>query len=130
MYVHIYLVIYISRNDEIRVVDLQMVRRARPTIDLAYFFASSLSPEFRENHLQELLKYYHLSLTKCLVNLGYDEDLYTFDSFKGNFEECYIYGVGYGTIHAQVWNVTAIHAFRVGGMVRGRRIGAYPHVVI
>ena len=90
------------RGDEVRVVDWQLFRYARPTTDLAYFFGSSLTPDFRAKHVDRLLKYYHLNLSKCLISLGYTEDTYPFNALMRDFEECYIYGIGMSVMHSTV----------------------------
>ncbi len=92
---------HLSPDGDVRVVDWQLVRIARPVLDLAYFFGSSLSLDFRREHVDDLLKYYHLALTKCLDKLGHAFD-YTFDAFEQEFRACFIYGTDLAMLHSQV----------------------------
>ena len=87
---------------DIKVVDLQLSRRARPSIDLAYCFASSLTPEMREKHTDELLEFYHKELVKFLLKLGYTEDLYPFKQLKEDYVECFTFAFVLAVMHAQV----------------------------
>ena len=81
--------------------DFQLCRRARPAIDLVYCLGSSTSPETREEHLEELLQFYHDKLTEILDKYGY-KDCYSLSDFKKDFHDCYIFGFVLGTSHAQV----------------------------
>ncbi len=92
-----------SADGDIRILDFQLVRRARPTVDLAYFLASSLIPETRRRHLDNLLSDYYRTLADSLNSLGYDAgELYPYTSLKTDFKECYIFGIVSGLMHAQV----------------------------
>jgi hypothetical protein len=82
--------------------DLQMVRRANPTVDLCYFFGSSTSPEIREKHLEEMLTFYWKRLDMLLVTLGYPSNLYTYKSLKKDFKRTFLFGVMLGSMHAMV----------------------------
>jgi hypothetical protein len=79
-----------------------MVNRGRPAADCSFFLGSSVAPELRKEHLQDLLKFYHLNLTKGLIKFGYKEDMYTIGDFKKDFEECFVFGLGFGVVLAQV----------------------------
>ena len=95
-------------------IDLQMSKVAQPTIDLAYFFGASLTPEQRSdertstnnwiyqsililrysdtrrhNHLDELLCFYHSVLSAKLTDLGHDpEHLLSLGQLKRDYQEC------------------------------------------
>ena len=77
-----------GKTTEVRTIDLQLSRVARPSVDLAYFFGSSLSPKTREESKEKLMRRYHDIFTEKLVGLGYAEDLYTLDDLKADYEEC------------------------------------------
>ena len=83
-------------------VDLQLVRRARPSIDLVYLLGTSTGPEFREKHLEEILSFYHSTLIAGLTKFGYSSDLYTYQQLKKDFDECFIFGFVMGTMNAMV----------------------------
>ena len=79
-----------------------MCRYAKPTVDLVYFFGSSTDPEFREKHLEDLLKFYHDTLMRFLKSYGYDDSIYTYSDFKTDFIDCFPYGYSMGLLHAMV----------------------------
>lgn len=86
--------------------DLQLMKYSRPTVDLAYFFGSSTYPSFRQMHLEELLKIYHQTLTQELTTFGYSpqSDLvqYTFEDLKDDFEDTWGFGFALACLHIQI----------------------------
>lgn len=85
-------------------IDLQLVRRARPAVDLVYLLGSSTTPEFREGHMEEVLTFYHETLTGLLGKFGYSPELYTYAQLKKDFDECFIFGFVMSTMHSMVTN--------------------------
>ena len=86
-----------------KMLDFQVVRRARPAIDLAYFFCSSTTTEFRKRHLDELLRFYYDLLNAELTRLGHDaESVFPFSRLISDFDECFIFGYGKGQMHAML----------------------------
>ena len=83
-------------------VDLQVVRRARPSIDLVYMLGSCTTAEFRKHHLPELLEFYHQMFVDTLKKLGYSESLYTLDQLTKDFDECYVHGFVVSILQAMV----------------------------
>ena len=86
----------------VKFVDLQFVKRSRPTIDLNYFFCSSTTSQFREKHFQNLLTHYHNILTSELKQMGYPEDLYPMAQLVDDYNDCFCFGFIAGFFHAQV----------------------------
>lgn len=83
--------------------DLQLMRVARPAVDLSYLFGSSTSPEFRKEHLADFLQFYHTALASHLGDLGHRvDDLLTLDQLKRDFDECFVFGFVVGILHSQV----------------------------
>ena len=93
------------RDGDIRLVDLQMVRRGNPAVDLAYFFGTSTSPEMRKDHLDPLLRFYYDKLDSNLALLGYPRKLYPFDVFLRDFKHSYFFGIILGSLHGMVTNI-------------------------
>ena len=91
-----------GKTTEVRTIDLQLSRVARPSVDLAYFFGSSLSPKTREESKEKLMRRYHDIFTEKLVGLGYAEDLYTLDDLKADYEECLPFQYTMSVMHAMV----------------------------
>ena len=60
-----------SEIDDIRIVDWQLAYVGNPTSDLSNFIFTSTTPEFRKNHLDHLLAYYHQELIYNLELLGH-----------------------------------------------------------
>ena len=86
----------------IKCLDLQYVRRARPTVDLVYLFGTSTSPEFREEKLEEMLRFYHESLVKHLERLGYPRDTYAYDNLLEDYRDSFAFGFVVAQFHSQV----------------------------
>ncbi len=85
-----------------KVLDLQMVRYSRLSLDLAYFFCSSTDFDLREKNLGELLRHYHSALTGYLKKFGYPSSLYPYDKFQSEFDDCFTFGFITGTFISQV----------------------------
>ena len=90
------------RGDEVKFVDLQFVKVSRPTIDLNYFFCSSTTSHFREEHFNDLLKIYHDVLIAELKGLGYSDDVYTMSQLVEDYNDCFAFGLIVGMFHGQV----------------------------
>ena len=86
---------------EMQLIDLQLSRRARPAVDLAYFFGSSTKPWWRKEHMEDMLRYYHDRLMDQLKYHGYnDESLYPFERLKADMKECFPFGFSLALMHA------------------------------
>lgn len=100
--------IYLYRNNEqgesvdIRMVDWQLSRRANPGSDLAYFFGSSTNPDFRDEHLEDLLRFYQEILSERLVDLGHDRNRYTFDMVMADYKANLPFGFCISRMHFMV----------------------------
>lgn len=77
------------------------MKYARPTVDLAYFFGSSTYFKFREEHLQDLLQFYHQKLTAELAVLGY-KDIYSLEELIADFDDTWVFGFSVSCLHIQV----------------------------
>ena len=86
---------------DITIIDLQLMKYTRPTVDLAYFFGSSTDASFRKKHLPSLLKTYHETLTSELKTLGY-ENLYSFQDLLEDFDDTWGFGFVMSCLHVQV----------------------------
>ena len=85
------------------VIDLQMARYARTAVDLSYLLNSSLTPEFRKDHLDDLLKMYHSLVMEHLEKCGVDtKGLFSLDDLKRDYVDCGIFGFLLGSSHCQV----------------------------
>jgi hypothetical protein len=56
----------------------------------------------RVKHLDEMLDHYHGRLICYLDNLGYPESVIPMESFKKDFDDCFVFGYITGTFIAQV----------------------------
>ncbi len=83
-------------------IDLQLAKYAKPAVDLVYFFGSSTSYKFRENHLDSLLRLYHSTLHKELKEFGYTTELYTFQQLLDDFQDCWPFGFTLSCAHIAV----------------------------
>jgi hypothetical protein len=91
-----------GKLETMKMVDYQLMRYGCIVHDLVYFLYSSTSPEMRKEHLRELQEYYHSHLVLYLTKLGYSESVYSFESFKKDFDDCYAFGYITGTFIAQI----------------------------
>ena len=74
-------------------VDLQICRRARPSLDVACLLVTTTNEDFRANNLEEALKFYHSRLGHYLSKCGHDVNgLYPFEQLKKEFDECFVFG--------------------------------------
>ena len=92
-----------GKCEEVTLLDLQLMKYGRPTLDLAYFFGSSTTVEFRKEHLETLLEEYHKKLSEELKVFGY-ENIYSFDDLLSDFQETWGFGFMIGQFHAHVRN--------------------------
>ena len=88
-------------------VDLQGPALCRPTSDLAYLIYLNTTPELRKSKLQDILQKYYETLTENLEHYGY-KDVYTFEKFKKDFEECFCVGLMMGLINVQVITILSV----------------------
>ena len=64
-----------------------------PALDLHYFFVTSLSPEVRENHLDELLQCYYSKLVEIAKQFNLPSDIVpSMDDFLVDFNNMAFYG--------------------------------------
>ena len=59
-------------------VDISIMKWTSPCCDLAYFLYTSVTPQLRRTHLEDLLGHYHDSLMKWLFKLGEDPTIYPY----------------------------------------------------
>ncbi len=57
---------------DLKIIDLQLLRLSRPTLDLANFYANSTMPKFRQKHEKEWNDLFYQELSSTLTKLGYD----------------------------------------------------------
>ena len=90
-----------GKATDVTLLDLQLMKYSRPTVDLAYFFGSSTYPSFRQMHLEELLKIYHQTLTQELTTFGYSVS-YSLEDLKDDFEDTWGFGFALACLHIQI----------------------------
>ena len=83
-----------GRLKDVKILDLQMMRRTRPTVDLVYFLHMSTDAQFRKENFASLIEFYHAKLTEGLAELGYDEAnaLYPLETMLADVEDCFLFG--------------------------------------
>lgn len=96
VWVNNFMVKYDEDNNpiDILMIDFQTCFWASPTIDLQYFFVSSLQDDIKVDHFDELIKYYHTELVNNLKMLNYEKPVPTLKELhedlleKGFFGAC------------------------------------------
>lgn len=76
-----------NHPDKMMLVDFQFCCWTSPTIDLHYFFNTSLKEDLRIYHQDELIKCYHDNLVKTLNTLGFQGYIPTLQGFHIEFIE-------------------------------------------
>ena len=90
-----------GKSTDVTLLDLQLMKYSRPSVDLAYFFGSSTYPSFRQMHLEELLKIYHQTLRQELSTFGNSLN-YTLEDLKADFEDTWGFGFALACLHIQI----------------------------
>ena len=83
-------------------IDMQIMRVANPSIDLAFLLYSSSNNDARKDHVKAWLQVYHETLTEDLAALGYPESVYPFDDLEKDIEHARLFGIIMGLMHCQV----------------------------
>ena len=80
------------------------MRYTRPALDVVYFMTSSTSPAFRKTFLNSMLQLYHQQFVSELKSLGdNDEEVYSFNQFLEDYNDCFPWGLVLGLLHAQLF---------------------------
>ena len=83
-------------------IDMQIIRVANPSIDLAYLLYSSTNNDARKERLNAWLQVYHETLMENLKDYGYAESVYPFGELEKDIEHARLFGVFMGLMHCQV----------------------------
>lgn len=81
-----------GQPDRMMLVDFQFCCWASPTVDLHYFFNTSVRPELRLHHQSELVHHYHEALADTLVRLKFRGAIPTLRSIQSDFRQTAFYG--------------------------------------
>ena len=77
---------------DLRIIDLQLLKRTSPTLDLSIFYGNSTTPKFRSKHKDHWNKLYHTELTAILSKLGHSpETLYPYSVFKQDLQDMTVF---------------------------------------
>lgn len=79
--------------EKIMLVDFQFSCWASPTIDLHYYFNTSMTNDLRLNHQEELVQYYYRHLVRTLRDLQFSGRIPSLREFYMEFIENSIYGI-------------------------------------
>lgn len=82
-----------SAVENIVYLDFQFSCWTSPAIDLHYFLNTSLQETLRDNHINELIEFYHGHLANYLKRLNYLGHIPTLDEFQKQFLEKSFYGL-------------------------------------
>ncbi len=89
--------------DAVKLLDLQIIRYARPAVDLVRLMACCTRAKFRHENTTELLKHYYEVIARRMKALGHDPDkVYPWDSLKSDYDECFVFGFVMAGFHLQV----------------------------
>lgn len=81
-----------GQPDRIMLVDFQFCCWASPTVDLHYFFNTSVRPELRLHHQTEMVQHYHEALVDTLTRLKFRGTIPTLGSLQRDFMRTSFYG--------------------------------------
>ncbi|XP_055321909.1 uncharacterized protein LOC129577979 [Sitodiplosis mosellana] len=75
--------------EDIRLLDWQVIRFGSPAIDLLYNLFTSTDKALRDKEYDNLLQFYHKSLSRTVQLLGSNPDeLFTFDDLQSELKRC------------------------------------------
>lgn len=83
---------HLQQLENIAFIDFQFSCWTSPTIDLHYFFNTSLCEDLRLYHQEELVQYYHKKLITVLRRLNYQKHMPTLHEFQVQFLQNNFYG--------------------------------------
>lgn len=86
---------------DVKFIDFQNSMRTRPTMDLVHLFYQSTTPDFRSNHMDGLLDFYHKELLRNLEFHGISPQIYPETQFRQDFKDCFIHGLYMGFVNIQ-----------------------------
>ncbi|CAL4123873.1 unnamed protein product, partial [Meganyctiphanes norvegica] len=82
-----------NNPNDISLLDWQLCHWNTPAVDLQYLIYSTTSREFRKEHLEDILKFYHSSFVEATVKLRVEGLKWTYEDFKGDFNRMALYGL-------------------------------------
>ncbi|XP_017072241.1 uncharacterized protein LOC108108649 [Drosophila eugracilis] len=85
-------IMFDSVNKKAVFVDFQNCYWGSPTVDLYFFFYTSVKLEILLKHQDDLLKHYLQNLQETLKHCGFKGPLPTFDLLKDEMQRCLFYG--------------------------------------
>lgn len=77
----------------IRILDWQVPHWNTPVMDLQYLIYSSTSREFRKEHLEDILMFYHSAFVEATSTMGVEGLNWTYEDFKTDFSRMALYGL-------------------------------------
>ncbi len=84
-------------------IDFQCCRISSPAVDLAYTLVTGTRGVIRVNRLDHWLKLYYDKFAFEMKVLGHDaSEVFPYKSFKEDFDNLYVYGFVWATLHVQV----------------------------
>merc|ERR1719376_43536 len=83
-------------------IDFQVVMLNAVAIDVQYFLAASANMDDKAKFFDKWLSLYHSSLTKSLVDLGYQETLYPYDDFMKDIKSAGYHALAMGLMHCNM----------------------------
>ncbi|XP_037805479.1 uncharacterized protein LOC119599672 [Lucilia sericata] len=82
-----------------RLIDWQIMRYSSPIIDIMYFLMSCTTREFRKQHFQQVLDFYHCAVREHIKKLGSNpENLFARSAFNREFKNKGAIGLIFGMI--------------------------------
>ncbi|CAL4123251.1 unnamed protein product [Meganyctiphanes norvegica] len=78
---------------DIKLLDWQFSHWNTPVSDLQYLIYSSTSREFRKEHLEDILKFYHSTFVEATNNMGVETLEWSYEDFKNDFNRMALYGL-------------------------------------
>jgi aminoglycoside phosphotransferase (APT) family kinase protein len=76
-----------TNTEDVKLLDFQISYWGSPSGDLFYFLISSVQDEFKVQHFDEFIEYYHSELVASLVKLNYDQHIPTLSELHSDLLE-------------------------------------------
>ncbi|CAL4134510.1 unnamed protein product [Meganyctiphanes norvegica] len=79
--------------NDIKLFDWQLCHWNTPVVDLQYLIYSTTSREFRKEHLEDILKFYHSTFVEATINMRIEGLEWTYEDFKKDFNRMALFGL-------------------------------------
>ncbi|CAL4072888.1 unnamed protein product [Meganyctiphanes norvegica] len=97
---------FYTNSEKMLVLDFQVLHWNTPIFDICMFIYINTTPQFRKDHLKEILIYYHSTFTDILTKLNCEEPSWTYEQFKSEYDRVFPWYLRFGLASAMIHSET------------------------